>query len=135
MKLPRPSSQHTLLHSQDELVTELEKILSGTVASGVNADKLDGIDSLGFLQLAVTASREVAFGSGAIALVAANAGNVNVTHGLNAAPAIAICQLKQGSAAFAYLDTGTYGATTFNVACLANGVVTGNINFDWLAIA
>jgi hypothetical protein len=139
MALPRPTSQQNLFPGVTGLVDALER---GQLAQAMNADTLDGIDSLGFLQLATAASRKVAFGSATITWAGGvpAGGTAVITHGLGATPVtvVALSTVTTGGFAVATYLTGAPGATTFTVNGYAQGgnpAAATTCTVYWLAIA
>lgn len=113
-----------------QLVDQLQLILNGSVTSGVNADKLDSIDSLGFLKLLTVGDHKVAFGYSGTKTTD-GAGHATVNHGLGVTPSCTLTMSDTGVSTRPVVTT-SHTSTVVDAFFNAAGV---SIAFWWLTIS
>ena len=104
-------------------------------AKAPDADKLDGVDSLGFLRLLSASGLKIALG--AITFTFSNSvasGNVTVNHGLGVTPIIVVGAVDNGGIANAYFAPFSLGPTSFLCRAISAVNATGTNVGYWLAI-
>ncbi len=139
MALPRPQSDDGAAIRQ-ALALAFDMLETGSAKVG-DADKIDGIDSLGFLKLATVADRKVSFGTSTLAWPggAARCTPLTVNHGLGTTPVVVLATVGGGTTTrFPAIETDTYGATTFRVVAdtidAENPPNTTTTTVVWLAV-
>ena len=134
-KLPRPTRRERVFESLHQLVDHLE-----TAYKAPDAEKLDGIDSLGFLQLLTGGTRKISFGTTVLTFSGGSQSNSpTVTHGLGTTPACVLAVPSDGftNVVGPALAVGNVGSTTFTVigADVDATPRSATVGVYWLAIA
>lgn len=123
-------------------VSDIAKGAVGTsdfaqTAKAPDADKLDGLDSTGFLRAVATlVGAGITVGNTSLTWSASTtAASKEITHGLGATPLIVIPVIVVGGSSRAFANAANYGATKFTLyGYAADGALNETLNVTWIAI-